>query len=344
MEPTNGSTPPSESIDFSELIAALLDNSKPFAPRYLYRLSGLEGDEARQLFDSWPEVEAARRRALIEDLENLEESNTLVSFKRIFENALDDEDPQVRVRAIRALWEYDDSALIQPLMTMLDDDPEVSVQAQAAAGLGKFVWLGEIEEISHKSLDMIIDKLLAVMADKQIAPAIRVKTLASLGFASHPKVEALITDAYENGDEEWLRSSLIAMERSADNQWAPHVINNLYHEDTEVRLAAINAAGELEISEAVPMMIEMLQDNEEEIRWTAAWSLSKIGGDEVLEALENRLGEVEDEEEIEVLENALDNLAIFDESVDFNLFDFDEDDLEDMTALDEADDDIEEEE
>lgn len=337
----NGDSPQKDTIDFSELIKALLDNSKPFAPRYLYRLSGLESNEAEQFYSTWPKVDVARRRALLEDLENLEETNTLVSFKRVFENALDDDDAQVRISAIRSLWEHDDSALITKFLDLLENDPDPSVQAQAASGLGKYVWLGELDEISSRSLNKIIDKLLAVMADMENPPAIRSQALASLGYASHPKVAPLIEDAYENGDEEWLRCALIAMERSANEQWAPQVINNLYHDENKVRLAAINAAGELEINDAVPMLIEMLQDNEEEIRWTAAWALSKIGGDEVQEALENALGETEDEEEMEVLENALDNLAIFDDSIDFNLLDFSEEDLEDMSPFDD-DDDIEE--
>lgn len=333
----NGDSPQKESIDFPELIQALLDNSKPFAPRFLYRLSGLESSEVEQFFKAWPAVDVARRRALLEDLENLEEANTLVSFKPIFENALGDEDPQVRGSAIRSLWEHDDSALISKFINLLDNDPVETVRAQAAAGLGKYVWLGELEEISSNSLNKIVEKLLAVMTTMENSPTIRSQALTSLGYSSHPKVEALIEDAYESGDEVWLRCALIAMERSAEERWAPQVINNLYHEENEVRLAAINAAGELEIGEAAPVLIEMLQDNEEEIRWTAAWALSKIGGDEVQEALENALAQTEVDEEMEVLENALDNLAIFDESIDFNLFDFSEDDLEDMSTIDEND-------
>ena len=52
---------------------------------------------------------------------------------------------------------------------------------------------------------------------------------------------------------------------------------------------------------------EEAQDSE--IRAAIFWSLSKIGGEEVRETLETILEETEDEEEVEILEEALDNLS-----------------------------------
>jgi HEAT repeat protein len=323
-----------EAIDFSDLVQALLDNSQPLAARYLYRLSGLEGEELKQFTSIWPKVELSRRRALIEDLEELAEANTLVTFESVSETALDDPDPIVRRAAIRSLWESVRLSLVDKFIQMLDNDYDSSVRAQAAAGLGNYVFMGEMEEIKKETLDRVVDKLLGILDDKQIDPNIRSQALTALGFSSHSRVAVLIEDSFETGDEDWQRCALITMERSADKQWTPYVMNSLDHESQKVRLAAINAAGELEILDAIPMLIEALQqDDEEEIRMGAAWALSQIGGDEAREAIESYLEQTEDEDEIDLLEDALENLDFYDDMINFDMFDFDEEDLDDLSAF-----------
>ena len=70
---------------------------------------------------------------------------------------------------------------------------------------------------------------------------------------------------------------------------------------------------------------------DDEVRMAAVWSLSEITADEAQEAFENLLERTEDQAEIDLIEEAIQNLAFNQELSDFNLFDFSEDDLEDMT-------------
>jgi len=77
-----------------------------------------------------------------------------------------------------------------------------------------------------------------------------------------------------------------------------------------VRAEAAGAAGELEINEAVPRLLEMLDEDDEDIRAAAIWSLSQIGGEGVRESLEDMLDEIEDDDEAELIENALENLTL----------------------------------
>lgn len=330
MQNDQYSQSPEGSIPFSDLISALLDNSIPLAARFLYRLSGLEGDELQQFIDTWPKIHPNRRRTLIEDLEDLSDSNTLVLFTSVFTTALDDIDPQVRATALRALWDSQESNLIPKFLDMLDNDIDINVRAQAASGLGIYIYMGEIEEIPAESLNKIVNKLLQLMDDPQNDIRIRQKALAALGFSNHPSVQTLIEDSYESGDEEWMQYALLAMERSAEKQWFPLVISCLNHENDLIRLAAVSAAGELEIGDAIPSLIDMLQEQNNEIRIAAAWALSQIGGEEAQEALELLLEQTDDSDEMDQLENALDNLLFNQDFLDFDLFDFSEDDSEDL--------------
>ena len=49
------------------------------------------------------------------------------------------------------------------------------------------------------------------------------------------------------------------------------------------------ALGNLKSREAVPALIQALQDDDPLVRWHVAWALGQIGTPEALEALRNRL-------------------------------------------------------
>jgi HEAT repeat protein len=316
-------------ISVDELSSALLDLSNPLSPKYLYRLSDLGGDELSHLTSIWPQIDSQRRLRLIEDLEVLVESNYLVSFDSVFQIGLSDTNADIRQVSIRSLWECEDTSLIPQLIHTLKHDESVAVRAQAASGLGHFVLLGEIGKIQEKLLNNIVAALLDVMNDKSI-PLVGQYALESLGFSSHPNVPILIEDAYDSGDEDWLASSLVAMGRSDDEQWHPLVVNNLDHHDVKLRLMATRAAGNLAIPDSIPPLLHLLDDEDDEIQMAAVWSLSEIGGEDVREILENLLEDSEDEEAIELIDNALENL-IFNEGLQaFDILDFTQDNGEDL--------------
>ena len=53
-----------ELADINEVIDALLDSESTLPPRYLYRLSGLEGLELEQFIETWLDMDATRRERL----------------------------------------------------------------------------------------------------------------------------------------------------------------------------------------------------------------------------------------------------------------------------------------
>ena len=58
-------------ISFQTVIDALLDEETPFNPGYLYRLSDLDSEELNQFIHTWSRLPLWRRKALLEDLEEL---------------------------------------------------------------------------------------------------------------------------------------------------------------------------------------------------------------------------------------------------------------------------------
>lgn len=327
-----------QNVPFQMVINALLDESTMFPPTYLRRFSDIGAAELDQLKKIWPQVNPARRVGLLEDLEELNDSDLTVSFSDFNRFALQDSEPSVRVVAIRMLWEDSDIALAQTFTQMMDNDQDATVRAAAASALGMFVYLGELEEISESKLNQVVDDLLRVTTGPDTSPLVRRRALESLGYSSRKEVPPLIQSGFENGDLEWMKSALFAMGRSADPRWEHVVLSNLQHEDTNVQVEAVRAAGQLELVAARDTLIGFLtEDNDldEDLFAAVIWSLSQIGGDEVRPLLEHLLATTEDEDVTEYIESALENLEFTQEFDILNMFDFepgDEDDEDDASA------------
>ena len=97
-----------------------------------------------------------------------------------------------------------------------------------------------------------------------------------------------------------------------------------------IRCESARAAGELEIREAIPYLLDLLDDPDEDIRLTSIWALSQIGGEGVHERMEQMLDEAETSEHQDYLELALDNLEFNEEMRLFPLIDFPEGENEDL--------------
>lgn len=311
---------PSE-LPFQTLIEALLDEDTPFNPRFLYRLSDLDREDLEIFLETWPRLPLWRRQALMEDLEELGLADNLLSFKHIAKNVIADEDPQVRRLAAQILWEYEDRNLVPLFLQLLIDDPEDEVRAAAATGLGQFVYLGEIDQLREEQQHEIEDRLLEAIHGERSVLVLR-RALESVSFSSREEVPELIGRAFSDPDQEMKASALIAMGRSMDTRWEKEILSMLNDKLPLLREEAARAVGEIEINEAVPTLIELTRDSEENVRSAAIWSLSEIGGESARHTLERLFQEAEDDQEADFLESALDNIAFTDGLQPFSLFDY----------------------
>jgi HEAT repeat protein len=314
----------SPEIPLSELLNALLDEQKPLSPKYLYRLSDLTGNELDSFHDTWRTMPLWRRQALLEDLEELGNSDTLLSYEAIGRYAVTDSDPRVRLLAVKLLWEFDQPDLIQIYIDLLKYDPEPEIRAAAAVGLSQFVYLGEIEAIPSDRSIFIEDQLLQSFSEDP-SSFVRQRALESLSYSCRDELPDLIKSAFESGDPEWISSALLAMGRSADNRWNDNVLSMLNNKSPRLRTEAAKSAGELEIKNSIPYLVDLTEDSNDDVRYAAIWSLSQIGGDRARWTLENLLNQLEEEDEIDFLETALENLAFTEGIQPFTLLELDED-------------------
>jgi hypothetical protein len=298
----------SNSVTFQAVLDELSTNSKSFPASYLNRFSDISRDDLALLKSIWPNIKPKRRLSLVEDLIKFNENNTIVCFDDVALFFLKDDDFRIRSGAIRLLRESEDPRVIEPLISLVEHDKQFLVRAAAAGGLGAFVLLGELDKISPEKLAHIERVLLARITGTD-DDLVRRSALEAMGYSSRKEMERLITDAFEETDPDWIASALVAMGRSASEEWEMHILRSLFHPDMVVRIEAIRAAGALSLNRAVEPMLEMLDGTEpnKEVRFAAIWSLSEIGGEKANAALESMLDNSLTYEEAEVIEDAIDN-------------------------------------
>ncbi len=171
--------------------------------------------------------------------------------------------------------------------------------------------LGELDKISPEKLAHIERVLLPRITGTE-DDLIRRSALEAMGYSSRKEMDHLIADAFEESDPDWVASSLVAMGRSASEEWEIHILRSLFHPDSVVRIEAIHAAGALNLSRAVEPLLEMLDlggEMSKELRLAAIWALSEIGGEKASAALEALLDNALSDEEADFVEEAIDNIG-----------------------------------
>ena len=326
-----------EPLSFQKVLDSLVESNKEFPQRYLREFSDIGTLELKALLDVWPRVGLSRKLSLLDGLSALADTDTLVSFDDFARALLTDPDPQVRTRAIRLLSENEAVDLVPSYLDMLKNDPDIGVRTEAARVLNLYVDLGELEEISE-SIHRQVEDALLISVTSEDDVRVRRAALESLGYSSRPEVATLIESSFHREDPSWQSSALIAMGRSADERWSDEVTRSLINENNNIRKAAVQAAGELSLKSTRPLLLKMLGEEEDDSIMSAViWSLSQIGGEDVRTYLENLLDQIEDDDQVAFLEEALDNLAFTEDLDRFDLFSYGPDD--DFVEIEEDDED-----
>ncbi len=320
-----------ELVPFQKVLDTLLDESKDISRRYLTEFSDIEPASLKSLRETWPRIGLSRKLLLLDKLNALANEDTLVSFEDLGRTLLTDDDPQVRIRAMRLLIECEDHRLVPIYIDLLTNDEIVAVRAEAASMLGLFVQLGEFEGIPEDVHHHIEDVLLKVLNGKDESP-VRRRSLEALGFSSRIEVPVLIESSFNRQDPDWKASAIFAMGRSNDKRWTDHVLHMMVSDDSSIRLAAVQASGELALPLARPLLINLLEEETDDvIAGAAIWSLSQIGGEDARLYIQNLLDIVEDDDnQAAFLEEALDNLAFAEDRSIFDLLAFDADEVDEV--------------
>jgi len=312
--------------NFEELLQQIGDAENRLSISSLYGLSGMDRDRMLLFQKAWPSMAVERRRQIINFLVEIAEASFEVDFGLVFRFCLDDEDEKVRAAAIEGLWEDCDTALINPLISLLRDDPSISVRAGAATSLGRYVLLGELDKIKAQRLARVREALLETIRSPAEDLEVRRRAVEAIAYSSEEGVRDIIEAAYYDEEDERMRTSAVfAMGRSADLYWSDLVINELESARPEMRYEAARASGELELEAAIPFLANLLNDPDREVLEATIWALGQIGGNEARRIL-YACYEDGDEFLCAAVEEALEHLEFMHGLLDISL-----DDLSDIS-------------
>lgn len=304
--------------ELARLLAQIGSTNRTIATSRLYALSDLAGERLRLFLDAWEGYPAARRRGLMQALVELAEASFEVNFDAIYRHGLEDPDNEVRAMAVDGLWEDEDPGLIGPLLGLLRGDPAAVVRAAAAAGLGRFVLAGELEELEAPIASRIVTELLRCFHLAGESTEVRRRAVESVSYACSPEVSEALELAYYDDDEKMHASAVFGMGRSCDRRWRAIVLKELESPSTEMRYEAARASGELGLRQAVVALAALIDDADVQVREAAIWSLGQIGGPDAKRILTEAYEDA-DEEMASALDEALAEQALQEGEVDLAL-------------------------
>jgi HEAT repeat protein len=313
----------------------LQDERATLSSLVLYALSAPRAEEIRVFRRQWPTLPVERRRKIISALAECAEANFELDFNALFRVTMEDEDENVRTASIEGLWEDEGVTLIAPLVHLLRKDKAASTRAAAAASLGRFVLLGELDELEERRITLIHDALLEAIADRGELLEVRRRAVESIAYWDEPCVHDIIAAAYQEPAELMRISAVFAMGRSADPDWSEMVREELHNGTPAMRYEAARSCGELGAKAAVPELIALVSDPDREVQFAAVGALGQIGGQQARRVLERCAGSPDQAMRL-AAEDALAELDLGQQPLDLLILDSDSEpgDDDDIEAAD----------
>ncbi len=304
----------------TDTIEALRDEKAVASRIIYYGLAHLDAYEIASLKPVWESLSSEYRSRLLIDLTEASELNFELDYHSLGILSLDDPEASVRAAAIDLLWEDQTSNLLSKLVDMAQFDDAANVRAAAASALGRFILLGEYEELPERETMLAQDAAINLLTNDDEEIEVRRRALEAIANSSHEIVHDAILDAYQGSEHLMKVSAVFAMGRSCDRVWERAVLREIGNPDAEIRYEAAKAAGELELKAAIPTLGRIAAYDDREIREVAVWSLGEIGGREatrILTALAEDAQESGDSVFLEAVEEALGNASLIGDNLEF---------------------------
>jgi HEAT repeat protein len=309
----------------------------------VYGFSDLEPDQLEQIRPVWRGLPTDQRVIIMERLNEASEADYMLDYSTFSSIGYDDPSAAVRVAAISAGWSDESLPTLRRLTELVEFDPSQEVRAAAISQLGKFIYLGEMEDLSLQSTDPVAELMIEILQNPGEPLEVRRRALEAVANSSRPTVPGLIEDAYRHDDLFMQISAVIAMGNTMDDRWAPQVLQELDSEYTEMVFEAIRAAGNIGLSESVVKIGELAYSDDEQVQEAAIWSLGEIGGDEsivLLRGLEAAAEQQGNEDLLESIDEALETARLLmDLELEFAMLEYDDDEDEEYEDEDYEDED-----
>ena len=286
-------------------------------------LSDLDKSRLAYLREHWLELEEPVRTVISSQASMMGNQEIALDFRRFLIFTLEDPSPVVRQIAIDAFSEFLDEETASLVLSHLMQDPSPDVRAEAASTLAWFVDTMDFTPENLALEQRIRDSLLKVASQPGEPAHVRGLALETFSLFGNGKELQNLIDEFYAEDETGLRSSaLFAMGNSNDKRWIPILTSELASKDNETRRVAATALGMHDDPDVLPDLRKLTRDPDRDARHAAILAIGNISGPAAKRILAKLLEGDPDEEDQDVIMEALqmeDILSNFDED-DESLF------------------------
>ena len=277
-------------MGLDEFLNALPEDEKaPLNYASLPELSGLTAPEAEEFGQLWLEWPDERVLELVKRMVTLYEEEPDVEFESVHKQGLLHPSPPVRLSSLAVLEDSDDRTLIRPLCRMMTGDSSSEVRAAAAETLVYLSSLAQAGKLAPRDEKSITDELFRVLENEEELNAVKLKALEAVSVFGGERLTPFLEAAWASDDLSARQSSIYAMGRTSDPQWAEKVIEDLEHDVVSVRYEATMAIGELGDEGHLHALEGALDDEDLTVQLAAISAVERIGGDIARNMLELRL-------------------------------------------------------
>ena len=293
---------------FAEALAGIQAEDFPVA-RVLEALNDMTPTDFKTFQVVWPTIPDDRRSDVMHALlaVNALEEGYKFDFTAIFRLALADPDERVRIYGVEGLEPDDSPLLINIFARMMREDTSEIVKAACATALGKYLYLGELEELAKIDRDKAYSALMGALLVAPRNSLFHHRVIESIGFADNEETRTILAEAHDSESEDLRLSAITAMGRSGNQLWAPRLLADMVSDSAETRGRAAWACGETFLDDATGELGRLIrEDHDQEVQLAAIEALGEIASDDA-RALLKRATDSKDEELALAAEEALEN-------------------------------------
>lgn len=262
--------------------------------------------------DNSPNAVSSIFRKLLNNLmsdnssERISAAETLGRFKsksavELLISLLDDNEPSVRLSAIKALGEIGDIRALMPLYKEWDDPGHLTYQDAVRSAIAKIINMsfGTIEACLQDGDTQERRAIAHMLSISQLHARVRVPLLNALGDSDgkvrqnaawslsffNNDIEPALIERLDSSSDEIRISSALALAYRHDSRALMTLLAGLKNNKSEIRCMAALALGWLNNNEALNFLINAIHDDECEVRIAAIRSISYYTDDRIIDTL-----------------------------------------------------------
>ncbi len=314
----------SKRTNFDNVLQMVREAPESVFARYARMLSDLSAEKVTKLRTVLADMPSGRRIAFFNAMQDLAMEFFEYDFASIAVMGLEAPEGKIRAISILTLGLDDSREVGAKILNAAENDPDEQAQTAAVSVLGRYMFDEMIDDpipVPSKKLHSVLEKLI-----EHKNPVIRQAAVIAYAVSETDRVNEIIAGFLAGNESTELVAALRAIRISLNEDMDKSVLELINHEDEDVVIEAVRAAGALQLREALPALYEIISRFDRispDLLLVAADAVAEIGDESSIDVLET-LGEAVVDMDDEITEGIDDCIDTLNMTVNMD-FDFDED-------------------